>query len=38
MSKSSSELRGCDYILSEQVICLFNNKNVSDLKFVYYYV
>lgn len=30
--------REWDYILSEQVICLLNNKDVSDLKFVYYYV
>ncbi|AJC48372.1 type VI secretion system baseplate subunit TssK [Allofrancisella guangzhouensis] len=30
--------REWDYILSEQVISLLNNKDVSDLKFVYYYV
>ncbi|WP_150467327.1 type VI secretion system baseplate subunit TssK [Francisella sp. SYW-9] len=30
--------REWDYILSEQVICLLNTKEVSELKFVYYYI
>lgn len=30
--------REWDYILSEQVICLLNTKDVSELKFVYYYI
>ncbi|ABK88959.1 type VI secretion system baseplate subunit TssK [Francisella tularensis subsp. novicida] len=30
--------REWDYILSEQVICLLNTRDISDLKFVYYYI
>lgn len=30
--------REWDYILSEQIICLLNTKDVSSLKFVYYFI